>query len=195
MFRGRERSILPPSLWVRGVDRAVEKVMLRWLDREPEQRPKSALEVLAALPGGDALAESLAGGDTPSPELVAASGGTGLLPMGRAIGIAAAVVAAFALLVVMSRGVKLLTAVELPNGPEVLRHKAEQHLESLGIGSRSGGAEVRAVSGFEAQKGYLIERRGDATYERHESAETWRRIYRQDRMGLVDCWFRQQPGD
>ena len=39
------------------------------------QRPSSALEVAASLPGGNPLAEALAAGETPSPEMVAAAGG------------------------------------------------------------------------------------------------------------------------
>jgi predicted Ser/Thr protein kinase len=58
------------------VDPAVEKVVLRCLQPDPVQRPASALAVAAALPGGDPLAAALAAGETPSPELGAASGET-----------------------------------------------------------------------------------------------------------------------
>ena len=58
------------------VDPGVEKVILRCLQPDPLQRPATALAVAAALPGGDPLAAALAAGETPSPELVAASGQT-----------------------------------------------------------------------------------------------------------------------
>ncbi len=58
------------------IDPAVEKVVRRCLDPVPVRRPATALSVAAALPGGDPLAAALAAGETPSPELVAASGKT-----------------------------------------------------------------------------------------------------------------------
>ncbi|HEY3840859.1 MAG TPA: serine/threonine-protein kinase [Bryobacteraceae bacterium] len=56
------------------VDPSVEKVIRRCLEPDPARRPASPLSVAAALPGGDPLAEALAAGEMPSPELVAASG-------------------------------------------------------------------------------------------------------------------------
>jgi serine/threonine-protein kinase len=47
---------------------------LRCLEHAPKDRPRSAYEVVSALPGGDPLAAAVAAGVTPSPELVAAAG-------------------------------------------------------------------------------------------------------------------------
>src|SRR5664279_2286631 len=58
------------------IDPVVEKVIRRCLDPDPTKRPAGALAVAAALPGGDPLAAALAAGETPSPEMVAASGKT-----------------------------------------------------------------------------------------------------------------------
>lgn len=60
------------------IDPAVEKVIRRCLDPIPVRRPTSALAVSAALPGGDPLAAALAAGQTPTPEMVAASKSEGL---------------------------------------------------------------------------------------------------------------------
>src|SRR4051812_45519718 len=68
------RAVVSPSSMVRDLDPAVERVILRCLDHDPDQRPGSALAVAAALPGGDPLAAALAAGETPSPEMVAAAG-------------------------------------------------------------------------------------------------------------------------
>jgi hypothetical protein len=74
-------TITPPSTLVKNLDPAIESVLLRCLERDPEFRPASALAVSSALPGGDPLAAALAAGETPSPEMVAAAGeGASLWP-------------------------------------------------------------------------------------------------------------------
>jgi serine/threonine-protein kinase len=79
------------------IDPTVEKVVRRCLDPAPARRPATALSVAAALPGGDPLAAALAAGETPSPELVAASGKTeGLalkISVPLALGLAALIIA------------------------------------------------------------------------------------------------------
>ena len=79
MEEHRSGAIRTPSSVVRDIDPVVERVIVRCLDRDPAQRPRSAREVVAALPGGDPLAAAIAAGETPSPELVAAAGVEGSL--------------------------------------------------------------------------------------------------------------------
>ena len=57
----------------------MERLILRCLEKEPKDRPQSAYEVLAGLPGGDPLAAAVAAGETPSPQLVADAGGEGTI--------------------------------------------------------------------------------------------------------------------
>ncbi|HEY9405245.1 MAG TPA: serine/threonine-protein kinase, partial [Pyrinomonadaceae bacterium] len=70
MLRLRRSDTAPtsPSKLIHDLDPLVERVILRCLEAEPGARPASALEVAAALPGGDPLAAALAAGETPSPE-------------------------------------------------------------------------------------------------------------------------------
>jgi serine/threonine-protein kinase len=71
----RQKKHIPrPSAIIRSIDPLIESAILRCLSRQPENRPKSPYEVAASLPGRDPLAEALAAGETPSPEMVAASG-------------------------------------------------------------------------------------------------------------------------
>ena len=49
----------------RHLDPAVERTLLHCLEKDPADRPASALAVSAALPGGDPLAAALAAGETP----------------------------------------------------------------------------------------------------------------------------------
>ena len=62
----------------------MDRAILRCLEKDPAKRPASAAQVAAALPGGDPLAAAIAAGETPSPELVAASGEEGTLPRWQA---------------------------------------------------------------------------------------------------------------
>src|SRR5262249_11066533 len=61
------------------LDPAIERLILRCLERDPARRPASALAVAAALPGGKPLAAAIAAGETPSPDMVAAAGEPGTL--------------------------------------------------------------------------------------------------------------------
>jgi hypothetical protein len=58
-----------------GMDPVVERLIQRCMERDPTARPASVAQLALALPGGDPLAAALAAGETPSPEMVAASGG------------------------------------------------------------------------------------------------------------------------
>ena len=71
---GTDSSVRTPSSLVGDLDPAVERVILRCLERDPARRPQSAYAVYGALPGGDPLAAAVAAGETPSPELVANAG-------------------------------------------------------------------------------------------------------------------------
>ena len=75
----RETGPVPPAQLARDIDPQVERVILQCLSRQPEQRPSSAIAVLAALSGGDPMAAALAAGQTPSPQMVAASSARGAL--------------------------------------------------------------------------------------------------------------------
>jgi predicted Ser/Thr protein kinase len=125
-----------PSSVVKDLDPAVERVILRCLEPEPRNRPASALNVAAALPGGDPLAAALAAGETPSPQMVAAAGeNVGLKPR-------TAVLCLVALLLGLGLSVYLalrnsgLEQIGLEQPPEVLRQKAREVIAHLGYEGR-----------------------------------------------------------
>ena len=61
-----------PSKFVETIDPLVENIINRCLEKKPENRPKSALQVAASLPGGNPLEAAIAAGETPTPEMIAA---------------------------------------------------------------------------------------------------------------------------
>ena len=117
-----------PSSITEDVDPTVERVIMRCLQEEPEQRPNSVYQVLAALPGTDPLAAALAAGETPSPELVAnARDAGGLRPL-IAVGLVLAVLVSILIVYVVSS-----RAIVMPDhAPTRLSVVAEQVLEELG---------------------------------------------------------------
>ena len=133
LIRQREQAgIVPPSELVRDLDQDVERVILRCLRPEPEQRPASALTVAAALPGGDPLAAALAAGETPSPEMVAAAGGLEALPLRATLAGAAWIGASLIALVLIYQHVMLINRVPTPKPPEALEDRALEALARLG---------------------------------------------------------------
>jgi serine/threonine-protein kinase len=68
-----------PSEYVKGIDPLVESVIAQCLEKNPKDRPISALHVAMALPGGNPMQIALEAGETPSPEMVAASPKKGAL--------------------------------------------------------------------------------------------------------------------
>jgi len=60
-------TITNPLTLVRDLDPLLESVILRCLENDSEKRPVSALQVAAALPGGDPLVAALAAGETTVP--------------------------------------------------------------------------------------------------------------------------------
>jgi serine/threonine-protein kinase len=109
----------------------VERAILRCLANDPADRPASAYEVLAGLPG-DPLAAALAAGETPSPKLVADAGGEGTVRPGAGLALLGVVVVGIVLVALLADRVMLFRKVPLPEPPEVLARQARHLLERLG---------------------------------------------------------------
>lgn len=125
----------PPSLSgtnIAGLDPALATLIDRCIDKDPAERPTSAFAVAAALPGADPLSAALAAGETPSPELIAASGGRGVLAPRVALTIVAANVALIALSIYLSLGTTLLTLAPPRSPPAVMREAALEAITALG---------------------------------------------------------------
>jgi hypothetical protein len=133
MAQQRERSTVTlPSTYVKEIDPVIERVIMRCLEKDPARRPTSAIQVAAALPGGDPLAEALAAGETPSPEMVAAAGAEGAL----APWIGCSILAGFILLlcanVFLSERSQLMNLLPVGKSPEILQEDSRNILQSIG---------------------------------------------------------------
>jgi predicted Ser/Thr protein kinase len=132
MFTGKRRTSTEsnPTDLVKDLDPAVERVILRCLEEEPKRRPSSALNVAMALPGGDPIAAALAAGETPSPEMVAASGEKEGFSPRTAILCFAGFVASIVLGVLTWPSLFNKAQVNIP--PEALAFRARDILKQLG---------------------------------------------------------------
>jgi hypothetical protein len=121
-----------PSSHVSGLNPAVERVLLRCLEKDPKDRPRSAYQVAAALPGGDPLAAAVAAGETPSPELVAAAGETGGLRPAIGVACLAAVLLGLLFHAWESSQYGIEAASNLNTEPAVLKAEGLKLLQTCG---------------------------------------------------------------
>lgn len=137
MVRQREKSTPTlPSQYVKEIDPLVERVIMRCLERDPSKRPASALQVAAALPGGDPLAAALAAGETPSPEMVAAAGEEGALQPWKAWALLGGIALLLACCAFLSQHAFLYNLVPGEKSPEVLSATGREIANNLGYTER-----------------------------------------------------------
>jgi hypothetical protein len=127
-----ESSPRTPSSVIKDIDPVVEKAILRCLQKDPALRPSSVRQVAAAFPGGDPLAAALAAGETPSPEMVAASGETEGLRPAVAWVLLAGVIVSVTAAILLSAQTMLYRRVPLEKTPEELAGRARDILQSVG---------------------------------------------------------------
>jgi serine/threonine-protein kinase len=133
-FTDARRDALPskPSSHVSGLSPAVEAVILRCLEPDSAKRPKSAVEVLAGLPGGDPLAAALAAGQTPSPQLVADAGGSGVVSVRTGLFAFGTMSLLIGFLAVATDHTGLPQRAGMSEPPEAMTQKARDLLAVLG---------------------------------------------------------------
>ena len=185
MFTGKARKDTQstPSELVKDLDPAIERVILRCLEEDAKRRPSSALSVAMALPGGDPIAVALAAGETPSPEMVAASGEKeGLRPRTALLCFAGAIVS-LVILAVGSHFLNLLARAPLDLPPEVLAFQAQAMLKQFGYTQQP----RSIVYGFD-QPDPLFQNTLQAM-----SVERRNAILAIHRPAMTRFWFRQSP--
>lgn len=133
-FKSLHAEAKPPSLSgsAGDIDAAVERVILRCLERDPSERPESAQAVQRALPGGDPLQAAIALGMTPSPEMVAADSRVGDVRPAAAWACLIAGLAGLLAITILGSRVLLFRIVPLPKSPDALTDRARDVLGRLG---------------------------------------------------------------
>jgi serine/threonine protein kinase len=181
---GTDRTLSRPSTVVRDLNPIIERVILRCLETEPSARPATVLSVAAALPGGDPLAAALAAGETPSPQLVAASGeSAGLRPRAAVICLAGVLVG-LALVVLLAMHFNALDKMGLDLTPDVLTQKSHEIIATLGYAGRP----TDSADGLENDGDF------QDYVEKNDKPPQWSSILTA-RPSLLRYWYRQSPNE
>ena len=178
----RESAPPSPTTLVEGLDPALERVILRCLEKDPEERPQSARAVAAALPGGDPLAAALAAGELPSPDLLARAGGQGGLRPAVAWAGFGAILIGIAALVGLAGKATLVGAVHRPKSTAVLAERAREILRTLG----HEGAIQDEIYFFEPNVDYI-------RHFEHDKIPAARQSYSAERPSGMLFWYRSAP--
>jgi hypothetical protein len=179
----RDSSPSKPSTHVSGLSPAVERTILRCLEADPANRPRTATEVLAGLPGGDPLAAALAAGETPSPQVVAESGGEGSISpriglMWFGISLTCALLAAW-----LNDSNALFRQAPADLSPRELTVRARAHLKQLGYDPTAGDS-AHAISTDEWLLKYL---------RREHPGALDRSAPKSGQPAVMYFWYRHSP--
>ena len=182
-LRNSDTTPTTPSSLVQNIDPLVERVILRCIEKDPDKRPASALEVAASLPGGDPLAAALAAGETPSPEMVAAAPKEGLLKPAVAVSLLTCVLVAMAAVILLSEKTQLHRRVPLEKSPEALQEKARTIIARLGYTDPP------------ADSTYGLGSDGEYLRYAETNNPSWLRELSTSQPASIYFWYRQSPAN
>lgn len=169
-----------PSELVKDLDPVMERLILRCLDDDPKQRPSSALDVAMALPGGDPIAAALAAGETPSPEMVAASGKKEGFSSRTAVLLVIAAVLGMIGESLLNGKISVLSRAVPEQPPEALAFKAQEILQQLGYREKPDATAY----GFEYASDYL-------SYVQEHHVPNRDALLASQWPAVVGFWYRQ----
>jgi len=171
-----------PSEVLKDIDPVVEQVILRCLEKDPLERPASALQVAMMLPGGNPLEAAIAAGETPSPEMVAAAPKKGALKPAVAVALLAAVVVFTGLDALLSKRAYLHRMVPLEKSSEVLSERSRELAKNFGY------------SAFDFQYGFTQDWDHYLRYirENDKTPTRWQKLAT-GQPAVMQFWYRLSP--
>ncbi|HEY5838698.1 MAG TPA: serine/threonine-protein kinase [Pyrinomonadaceae bacterium] len=169
-----------PSEVIKDIDPLVEKVILRCLEKDPRERPASALQAAMMLPGGNPLEAAIAAGETPSPEMVAAAPKKGALQPAIAIACLATVALLFLFIAFYSEQVRHHEWIPIEKSPEALTERADSIVKKLGYTK----APIDTDYGFENEF---------FSYARTEQSPDHYERLRSGQPPVIYFWHRSSP--
>ncbi len=169
-----------PSEIREGIDPVVERLIRRCMERDPNARPSSVAQLALALPGGDPLAAAIAAGETPSPEMVAASGSKeGLRPIVAWSLLAFIIVGTLAGLAMKDR-IMLHRRIPFKKPPAVLVERCKEIIQKAGYSEPFEDSDYGFISNSDQLR--RIE-------ESDKTAGRWKGLNSQS----ILFWYRQSP--
>jgi serine/threonine-protein kinase len=160
-----------------GIDPVVERLIRRCMERDPNARPASVSQLALALPGGDPLASAIAAGETPSPEMVAASGSTEGLRPPVAWGILAIILVAA---IAIKDRIDLHRRIPFEKPPQALAERSQDILRKAGFSEKF----ADSAYGFMKNSNFIR-----YIAESDKSANQWNNL---DSKAIL-FWYRQSP--
>ncbi|HKB65997.1 MAG TPA: protein kinase [Pyrinomonadaceae bacterium] len=182
-LRRRDTSPIEPTSIVPDLDPLIERVIDRCLQKDPSLRPSSALQVAAALPGGDPIAAALAAGETPSPEMVAAAPTEGVLMPVWAATLLLTLLVGLGLAFWLTRYTAVYRMASLDLPPDALRARARDVIRKMGYAQRP----LDSADGIILKYDYL--RYIEAN---DQSPDRWNKL-RTGGPGPYRFWYRESP--
>jgi serine/threonine-protein kinase len=179
----RETTPSSPSTIIDDIDPAVERAILRCIEKDPAERPATALAVSAALPGGDPLEAALAAGETPSPEMVAAADVEGKIRPTLGWLLFLVILVGLAGTAMLNPMTEILPRVGMQKSPEILQEQARQIIDDLGYTE----PERDSAYGLTYHGTYLRHvAANDSTPNRWDQTD-------QGRPASILLWYRESP--
>ncbi|MDQ5844895.1 MAG: serine/threonine protein kinase, partial [Acidobacteriota bacterium] len=172
-----------PTSIVKDLDPMIESVIDRCIQKDPAQRPSSALQVAAALPGGDPIAAALAAGETPSPEMVAAAPKQGILRPAVAGALFTSFLVLLAFCTWLTKYSAVYRQIPLNQSPEVLRAHARDVVKKMGYTE----PPLDSADGVKLKQDYLR-----YISDHDQSPTRWEKM-RNFGPGPYRFWYRQSP--
>ena len=163
-----------------GMDPVVERLIRRCMERNPNARPASVAQLALALPGGDSLAAALAAGETPSPEMVAASGSKEGFRPAVAWALLVFIIVGFLAAIAIKDRTDLHRRIPFEKSPEALVERSRLFLNKVGYSAHF----EDSAYGFVDNSDYL--RYIETT---DKTANRWKNL---DAKAIL-FWYRQSP--